>query len=295
MQHQERAKEPAPRHAAHTRSGESAGRNPYGHSPTIRQTPLILDAISYDYGTRRKQGARVLDGVGLECRVGTWTAIMGPSGAGKSTLLYCAAGLLQTRRGRVVIAGEDLTQLREGELTRLRRDHIGFVFQDYNLINAFTCLQNTMLSSIFGGRRIPTRSALSALADVGLEGYANTYPADMSGGQQQRVAIARTLAANPEIIMADEPTGALDTHSSHAVMDLFDLAAQRGRTILMVTHDPNVAARAHRVVFLQDGHIQATCPGGDPQAIARRLAGMDAVTDRQAASPGQAGPSDRPR
>ncbi len=253
------------------------GNNPYGESPTIRQTPLILDRISYDYGARKEGGTGVLEEVSLECRVGTWTAIMGPSGAGKSTLLYCAAGLLKASQGRAIVDGQDLTRMREEELTRLRRDHIGFVFQDYNLVNAFTCLQNTMLSSLLGGRRIPTSEALAALADVGLDGYAKKYPAEMSGGQRQRVAIARTLAANPEIIMADEPTGALDTHSSHAVMDLFGLAVQRGRTILMVTHDPNVAALAHRVVFLQDGHIKAACPGGDPQSIARQLASMDEV------------------
>ena len=253
------------------------GNNPYGESPTIRQTPLILDRISYDYGARKEGGTGVLEEVSLECRVGTWTAIMGPSGAGKSTLLYCAAGLLKASQGRVIVDGQDLTRMREEELTRLRRDHIGFVFQDYNLVNAFTCLQNTMLSSLFGGRRIPASAALAALADVGLDGCAKKYPAEMSGGQRQRVAIARTLAANPEIIMADEPTGALDTHSSHAVMDLFGLAVQRGRTILMVTHDPNVAALAHRVVFLQDGHIKAACPGGDPQSIARQLASMDEV------------------
>ena len=117
----------------------------------------------------------------------------------------------------------------------------------------------------------------------------------MSGGQQQRVAIARSLAASPEIIMADEPTGALDTHSSREVMDLFDLAVRSGQTILMVTHDPNVAARAHRVIFLQDGRIQATCPGGDPQNIARQLASMDALPDQEAFSPPLAVPSDHPR
>ncbi|WP_445337933.1 ABC transporter ATP-binding protein [Bifidobacterium sp. ESL0822] len=259
------------------------------------QTPLILNKICYDYGRRQKQGARVLDEISLECQAGTWTAIMGPSGAGKSTLLYCAAGLLQVRQGSVAIAGEDLTRMKEWELTRLRRDHIGFVFQDYNLVNAFTCLQNTMLSSLFGGRKISAQAALSALSNVGLEGYANTYPADMSGGQQQRVAIARSLAASPEIIMADEPTGALDTHSSREVMDLFDLAVRSGQTILMVTHDPNVAARAHRVIFLQDGRIQAACPGGDPQTIAQQLASMDAVPNEEAFSPPLAVPSDQPR
>ena len=117
----------------------------------------------------------------------------------------------------------------------------------------------------------------------------------MSGGQQQRVAIARSLAASPEIIMADEPTGALDTHSSRDVMDLFDLAVRSGQTILMVTHDPNVAARAHRVIFLQDGRIQAACPGGDPQTIAQQLASMDAAPNQEAFSPPLAVPSDQPR
>lgn len=237
-------------------------------------SPLILDKVSYRYGTK-KGGRTVLDGVDLECSPGTWTAIMGPSGAGKSTLLYCAAGLLKAGGGTVLIAGQNPADMKEAALTRLRRDHLSFVFQDYNLVEAFTCLQNVMLTDLFGGRKIPVPTALQALADVGLEGYAATCPTDMSGGQQQRVAVARALAADSELLFADEPTGALDTRSSKAVMDLFNLAAGRGRTILMVTHDPNVAARADRVVFLRDGRVHSTCPGGDPQAIAHRLALMD--------------------
>lgn len=275
---------------------DPAWNKPYVRTAVERQTTLLLDRISYSYGSTNKREVGVLDQVSLECQIGTWTAIMGPSGAGKSTLLHCAAGLLPVQSGNVIINGQNLTGMREGDLTRMRRDTIGFIFQDYNLISAFTSLQNTMLTSLFGGKQISTKTALDALDRVGMRGYDQTYPSDMSGGEQQRVAIARTLAANPKIIMADEPTGALDTHNSEEIMNLFSLAAQDGHTILMVTHDPNVAARAHRVIFLQDGHIQAECPGGDPQTIAQELTQMEgSIPGSDAINQPQAVPFDQPQ
>lgn len=147
---------------------------------------------------------------------------------------------------------------------------------------AFTCLQNVILSDLFGGATIPTQSAYSALVDVGLAGYENKYPADMSGGQRQRVSIARALASRPQILFADEPTGALGTKSSSQIMSLFRTVAARGTTILMVTHDPNVAACADRVMFLVDGRAHSTCPGESAADIAGRPALMsDGLEGRQ--------------
>ncbi|WEV52615.1 ABC transporter ATP-binding protein [Bifidobacterium sp. ESL0704] len=242
------------------------------------EAPLVAQHVSYRYGG----GTPVLEDVSLVGEAGSWTAVMGPSGAGKSTFLYCCAGLLKPELGEVTVAGCALERMKERDLTRLRRDHIGFVFQDYNLVPAFTCLQNVMLSDLFGGPKIDTQAAVGALADVGLSGYANKYPADMSGGQRQRVSIARALASCPQVLFADEPTGALDTRSSRTVMNLFRTVATRGTTILMVTHDPNVAACADRVMFLVDGCVHSTCSGESAANIAGRLALMsEGRVDRQ--------------
>lgn len=241
----------------------------------MNEFPLSVDKASYHYAS----GGSGIDDIDLQCQVGSWTAVMGPSGAGKSTLLYCASGLLPLSSGSVYIAGRDISQMREKKLTEMRRDHIGFVFQDYNLVEAFTCLQNVMLTYLFGGPAISVNQALRALQVVGLDGFADTCPSDMSGGQRQRVAIARALAAEPDIVFADEPTGALDTHSSQLVLDAFDRIVQQGRTVLMVTHDPNVAARAHRTLFLVDGHVHSVCEGYSSEQLARQLA-VITVVDR---------------
>lgn len=234
------------------------------------EAPLVAQHVSYRYG----DGAQVLQDLSLVGETGSWTAVMGPSGAGKSTFLYCCAGLLKPESGEVTVAGHALERMKERDLTRLRRDHIGFVFQDYNLVPAFTCLQNVMLSDLFGGPKIETQTAVNALVDVGLAGYENKYPADMSGGQRQRVSIARALASHPQVLFADEPTGALDTKSSRTVMGLFRKVAKRGTTILMVTHDPNVAACADRVMFLVDGRVHSACSGESAANVASRLALM---------------------
>lgn len=238
------------------------------------ETPLTLDNVSFHYAL----GGLGINDVSLACGTGSWTALMGPSGAGKSTFLYCASGLLPIESGVVSIAGRNLSGMRESDLTRMRRDHIGFVFQDYNLVDAFTCLQNVMLTALFGGPSIKKENALRALSLVGLGDFADSYPADISGGQRQRVAIARALASQPDIIFADEPTGALDSRSASLVLDSFEAVVEQGRTVLMVTHDPNVAARAHRVVFLKDGHVDSICEGYDAERLAMHLADMASTT-----------------
>ncbi|OZG48784.1 ABC transporter ATP-binding protein [Bombiscardovia coagulans] len=236
----------------------------------MNEIPLSMSTATYHYVS----GGPGIDDINVQCEPGSWTAVMGPSGAGKSTLLYCASGLLPVSDGSVYIAGRDISKMREKQLTQMRRDHIGFVFQDYNLVEAFTCLQNVMLTYLFGGPKILKDQALRALQVMGLDGFADTYPADMSGGQRQRVSIARALAAEPDIVFADEPTGALDTHSSQMVLDAFDRIIQEGRTVLMVTHDPNVAARAHRTLFLVDGRVHSVCEGYSSEQLASHLANM---------------------
>lgn len=240
----------------------------------MKEPPLVLDDVSYRYNATDTGG---ITGVNLHCEPRLWTAVMGPFGAGKSTLLYCASGLLSVSQGTIRVDKVDIASMGEAELTRERRDHIGFVFQNYNLIDAFTCLQNVMLSNLFGGRRMTLQAALGALDTMGLKEYADTYPSDLSGGQQQRVAIARALASKPDIIFADEPTGALDSRSSAMVLDSFEQAVREGRTVLMVTHDPNVAARAHRTVFLVDGRVESVCEGYDAERLAAHLAEMPSL------------------
>ncbi|MFR0558466.1 ABC transporter, ATP-binding protein [Pseudoscardovia radai] len=221
------------------------------------ETASSIDVALSVHGLRHSYGgdAFVVDGVSLNFPVGSWTAVMGPSGSGKSTLLYCMSGLLRPSEGRVLCSGTDITGLSPDELTRFRREHFGFVFQGYNLLPELTCTQNVMLPTLFGPAPISEAQADEALTSVGLDGYGDRYPDGISGGQSQRVAIARALATHPGVVFADEPTGALDTHTTRAVMDLFGMVVKHGQTLIMVTHDPNVAACADRVVFLVDGRV----------------------------------------
>ncbi|MFR9754971.1 ABC transporter ATP-binding protein [Streptomyces sp. TR06-5] len=224
-----------------------------------------------------------LDGVSLSFPCGTFTAIMGPSGSGKSTLLQCAAGLEQPTDGRIVLAGVDLGRQKEKERTRLRRDHVGFVFQAFNLVESLTAAQNVQLPSRFAGRKVSRERVANALAAVGLADRAGHRPSELSGGQQQRVALARALVTRPDVLFADEPTGALDTVTSHEVLRMMrKLVDQESQTTLMVTHDPVAAAAADLVVFLKDGRIADRIPldrhaeGNDSAALASHMALLEA-------------------
>ncbi|MFE2260393.1 ABC transporter ATP-binding protein [Streptomyces griseosporeus] len=203
-------------------------------------------------------GRRVtaLDGVSLSFPRGTFTAIMGPSGSGKSTLLQCAAGLEQPSEGEIILAGTDIGRQNEKERTELRRRHVGFVFQAFNLVESLTAAQNVELPSRFAGRKVSREQVEQALASVGLAERAGHRPSELSGGQQQRVALARALVTRPDVLFADEPTGALDTATSREVLRMMRmLVDQEGQTTLMVTHDPVAAAHADVVVFLKDGRV----------------------------------------
>ncbi|MGC0415889.1 putative ABC transport system ATP-binding protein [Embleya sp. AB8] len=230
---------------------------------------------------RRTYGAgdnrvTALDGVTVSFRAGTFTAIMGPSGSGKSTLLQCAAGLDRVDAGHVVLTGIDPARKSQTELTLLRREKIGFVFQQFNLLPSLTARQNIELPLRLAGRTPDPAYVDGVLADVGLRERAGHLPGGLSGGQQQRVAIARALVTRPEVVFADEPTGALDSKTSRDVLDLLRrMVAERGQTIVMVTHDPLAAAHAGHAVFLADGRIVDELAEPTAESVAARMARLE--------------------
>jgi putative ABC transport system ATP-binding protein len=235
-----------------------------------------LNAVRKVYGNQRT-GVEALRGVTIGFPRGSFTAVMGPSGSGKSTFLHCAAGLDKPTAGTVTLDGQELTGLREKALTILRRERIGFIFQSFNLLPALTVQQNITLPLRLAGRK-PDRARLTEVINrVGLADRRKHLPAELSGGQQQRVAIARALVTRPAVIFADEPTGALDTHTAREVLDLMLESVHRhGQTVVMVTHDPMAAAYAHRVVFLADGQLAGELRDPTADAIAERMTHLGA-------------------
>jgi putative ABC transport system ATP-binding protein len=246
-------------------------------STTTTPTHMIeLTDVTRVFG--RGDGAvRALDGVSLSLERGSFTAVMGPSGSGKSTLLQSAAGLDRPTSGRVRLGEHELTDLGERALARLRRERIGFVFQSFNLLGALTAEQNVSLPSRLAGTRLPRSAVRDVLARVGLGERARHRPAQLSGGQQQRVAIARALVGEPDVIFADEPTGALDSRSGRSVLELLRRTIDEGgRTLVMVTHDPSAAAWADRVVFMADGRLAGELTAPTAEQVAERLTGLGA-------------------
>jgi putative ABC transport system ATP-binding protein len=231
---------------------EAAGAlisEPASH-PAVRARGLIRRYGSGD------TAVHALKDVSLDVGTARLTAIMGPSGSGKSTLMHVLAGLDRPTAGSVVIAGQDITSLNDTALTKLRREHIGFVFQFFNLLPMLTAQENILLPLSIAGER-PDREWYEQLVDtVGLRGRLGHRPSELSGGQQQRVAIARALASRPTVLFADEPTGNLDSSTSGEILDLLRRSVDSfGQSTVMVTHDPRAAAVADRVLFLADGQI----------------------------------------
>jgi putative ABC transport system ATP-binding protein len=224
---------------------------------------------TYASGERKTSAVR---GIDLDVAVGEWVAIMGPSGCGKSTLLHLLGGLDIPDAGSVVIDGEDLASLSETERSLLRRTRIGYVFQFFNLVQDFTVAENIELPMLLAGvrRSVARRRRVELLEAVGLPDIAGAAPPQLSGGQQQRVAIARALANHPGVLLADEPTGNLDTESGRQVLALLREQHDDGQTIVMVTHDARVAAAADRLLVMEDGRFTATddAPNSVSNAVA---------------------------
>jgi putative ABC transport system ATP-binding protein len=230
------------------------------------------------YGSGEAQVV-ALHGVSVELARGQFTAIMGPSGSGKSTLMHCLAGLDEVTRGAVYIGDAQVTGLGDRALTNLRRDKVGFVFQQFNLLPTLTAEENILLPLSIAGRK-PDRQWFDTVIDtVGLRDRLRHRPTQLSGGQQQRVACARALVARPEVIFADEPTGNLDSRSGAEVLGfLRNSVREFGQTIVMVTHDPNAASYADRVIFLADGRVVDELLDPSADAVLDRLKRLDVAT-----------------
>jgi putative ABC transport system ATP-binding protein len=243
-------------------------------------TVVQLTGVSRSYRTGARETV-ALDDVSLDVAAGEFVAVMGATGSGKSTLLHCAAGLERPSAGTVRLVGRDLGRLSEAARTRLRRDSVGVVFQSYNLLSELTVAQNVLLPQRLGGPR--ARPLAEVLASVGLAGTEQRPVGELSGGQRQRVAVARALAADPAVVFADEPTGALDPTTGAQVVGLLRTAVDtRAVAVVLVTHDPRVAASSDRLVLLRAGALVSDAPTPDVATIAEQLAAVSGAP--QAAS-----------
>ena len=230
--------------------------------------------LTKTYGSGQAM-VRALDDVTLDIYAGEFTAVMGPSGSGKSTLMHLCAALDTATRGSVMIGERSLAQLNDKELTRLRRDEIGFVFQSFNLVPTLTAEENIVLPLSIAGRRPDAAWYDAVIATVELGDRLKHKPNELSGGQQQRVAVARALVSRPRIVFADEPTGNLDSRSGAEVLRLLQQSVhQHGQTVVMVTHDPVAAAYTDRVVFLADGRVVDELRNPDRERVIEIMTNM---------------------
>ncbi|WP_282948336.1 ABC transporter ATP-binding protein [Cellulomonas endometrii] len=221
---------------------------------------------------------RALAGVDVDFGRGELTAIMGPSGSGKSTLMHCMAGLDRVDSGSVVVDGLQVGQMNERQLTRLRRDRLGFVFQAFNLVPTLTALENITLPLDIARRPVDRAHLDAVVQAVGLADRLDHKPAELSGGQQQRVACARALVSRPAVVFADEPTGNLDSTSSGEVLGFLRRSVDDlGQSVVMVTHDPTAASYAHRVLFLADGRLVGEITDPTPDTVLAALAALRPV------------------
>ena len=235
---------------------------------------LRLQSVVKTYGSGAG-AVSALRGIDLVLAKGSFTAIMGPSGSGKSTLLHSAAGLDKPTSGTVRLGGTEISGLRPTQLTAFRRDHVGFVFQAYNLLPALNVEENITLPLRLSGKRLDPGWLDFLLDAVGLRDRRLRRPAELSGGQQQRVAIARALITRPYVVFGDEPTGALDSRSGKQVLDLLaHTAKELDQTVVVVTHDPVVASHADRVIFLADGSFAGHLDGASPAQITDRMSSL---------------------
>ncbi|MCZ7414707.1 MULTISPECIES: ABC transporter ATP-binding protein [unclassified Streptomyces] len=252
-------------------SGGSGGTG--GPTAVAAQARQVVKA----YGSGETEVV-ALDRVDVDIAAGAYTAIMGPSGSGKSTLMHCLAGLDTVSSGRIWVGDTEITGLKEKKLTRLRRDHIGFVFQSFNLLPTLSAMENITLPMDIAGRK-PDKAWLDRVVEtVGLRQRLKHRPNELSGGQQQRVAVARALAARPDIIFGDEPTGNLDSRAGAEVLGFLRRSVDElGQTIVMVTHDPVAAAYADRVLYLADGRIVDEMRRPTAEMVLDRMKAFDTV------------------
>ena len=230
-------------------------------APLASGTAVAAAGLTRTYGAG-DSAVHALRGVSLDLPAGQFTAVMGPSGSGKSTLMHLLAGLDTPSAGSVEVACHDITRMKDRDLTRLRRKHIGFVFQSFNLLPTLSAEENIVLPLAIAGRKPPAAEIDALLERVGLSERRGHKPAQLSGGQQQRVAIARALMTRPTVLFADEPTGNLDSEAGAGILRLLrDAVDIDGQTTLMVTHDPRAAAIADRVLYLTDGRVVADLAG----------------------------------
>ena len=243
--------------------------------PVLQRPAVQLVSVSRQYG-RGDNAVHALRGVTAAFPTGTFTAVMGPSGSGKSTLLHVAAGLDRPTAGSVHVGDTDLGELSETGLTKMRRRRVGFVFQAYNLLPALTVAQNIGLPARLSGSRVDRRAVAEIAEQVGLSERLRHRPSQLSGGQQQRVAIARALVTRPDVLFADEPTGALDSRTGAGVLDLMRHSVDHhDLTIVMVTHDPIAAAHADGVLFLADGQIVDHIESPTVEVVAERMTRLE--------------------
>jgi putative ABC transport system ATP-binding protein len=228
---------------------------------------VVASAVSRRFG-EGDTAVDALRGVSLDVARGQLTTVMGPSGSGKSTLMHILAGLDRPSSGTVTIDGDEITSLGDTELTKLRREHIGFIFQFFNLLPMLTAEENVTLPLTIAGEKIDDDWVGQLIASVGLEDRRTHRPSELSGGQQQRVAIARALVTKPTVVFADEPTGNLDSKTGGEILELLRQAVQdTGQTTVMVTHDPRSASIADRILFLADGNIVKELPRSEPHDV----------------------------
>ncbi|WP_371632614.1 ABC transporter ATP-binding protein [Streptomyces sp. NBC_01259] len=264
-------------------------RTAHDYAGPVPADPAVeLRGVRRQYG-RGGSAVHALRGIDLALPRGSFTAVMGPSGSGKSTFLQCAAGLDRPTAGSVSLGGTEITGMSENKLTELRRSRLGFVFQAFNLLPSLTVEQNVVLPMRLAGQRTGSarsrREAAEMLARVGLGDKGNRRPGQLSGGQQQRVAVARALVTRPDVIFADEPTGALDTTTAAEILQLLRHAVDTlGATVVMVTHDPAAAAYADHVLFLADGEIADRLPRAGADRIAARMTALTAPEYARAAA-----------
>ncbi|MGH3263187.1 MAG: ABC transporter ATP-binding protein [Trebonia sp.] len=244
------------------------------HTPERVAFAVRFDSVSKVYGTG-ESAVRALDNVSISVPRGTFTAVMGPSGSGKSTFLHCATGLDRPTAGQVWLGSTELSGRKETELTKFRRERVGFVFQAYNLLGWLTVEQNITLPLRLSGRPVDRDVLREVVREVELDVPMDKRPGELSGGQQQRVALARALVTRPEAVFLDEPTGALDTRTARQVLQTLRQTVNRtGQTALMVTHDPVAASFADSVVFLADGRLAGSMIAPSPADVAEHMTSL---------------------